>query len=169
MELSFVDLLLFLLVLSFSTVVVLAKDTLVSAFALLLTFVALAGIFFQVGALFLSVIQVMVYAGAVAILFIFVLMLMNLSDIKNYIPHYNYRKWFSFVGVICLGFLIFDFILAQSNLHQDQIAKTSLIVLFESLFVRFMAAFELATVLLLAVVVSVVFLSKNQENLSKKE
>ena len=50
-----------------------------SALALVLTFFSLAGLFISLGAYFVAAVQVIVYAGAIMVLFLFVLMLLNLG------------------------------------------------------------------------------------------
>src|SRR5512140_1985735 len=57
--------------------VVLAANPIHSALALVFTLIATAGIFLTLSAQFLAVIQVIVYAGAIMVLFIFVIMLLN--------------------------------------------------------------------------------------------
>jgi NADH-quinone oxidoreductase subunit J len=60
--------------------VVAARNPLHSALSLIGTFVALAGVYALLSAHLLAAIQVLVYAGAVMVLFIFVIMLLNLKD-----------------------------------------------------------------------------------------
>ena len=59
--------------------VVTAKNPINSAIFLILTFLSLAGIYVLLNAHFLAVIQVLVYAGAIMVLFLFVIMLLNLN------------------------------------------------------------------------------------------
>jgi NADH-quinone oxidoreductase subunit J len=58
--------------------VVLTPNPIHSALALVFTFIATAALFLTLGAQFLAVVQVIVYAGAIMVLFIFVIMLLNL-------------------------------------------------------------------------------------------
>ena len=55
------------------------KNPIHSALALVLTFFSLAGLFISLGAYFVAAVQVIVYAGAIMVLFLFVLMLLNLG------------------------------------------------------------------------------------------
>ena len=61
-----------------SFVVVFSKDTIKSMLCLILSFILTAIIFLLLGSEFISLILVIVYAGAISILFIFVIMLLNL-------------------------------------------------------------------------------------------
>lgn len=62
-----------------AVVVVAARHPIHGAFALIATLFFMAGIFVQLDAHFIAVIQVLVYAGAVMVLFTFVIMLLNFS------------------------------------------------------------------------------------------
>ena len=55
------------------------KNPIHSALALVLTFFSLAGLFISLGAYFVAAVQVIVYAGAIMVLFLFVIMLLNLG------------------------------------------------------------------------------------------
>ena len=67
-----------LVALGSAVVVVAARRVVASALALVLCFLAVAGLFILQGAEFLGAVQVMVYAGSIVVLFVFVLMLANL-------------------------------------------------------------------------------------------
>lgn len=59
--------------------VVLSKNPVRSALSLVVTFLAVAALYITLSAQFLAAVQVMVYAGAIMVLFLFVIMLLNLS------------------------------------------------------------------------------------------
>src|SRR5580658_4523875 len=56
------------------------RNPVTSAMFLVLTIVAMAGLFVQLHAFFLAAVQVLVYAGAVMVLFVFVIMLLDLKE-----------------------------------------------------------------------------------------
>jgi NADH-quinone oxidoreductase subunit J len=62
--------------------VIALKNPVHSALALVLTFFSLAGLFILLGAHFVAAVQVIVYAGAIMVLFLFVIMLLNLGAIQ---------------------------------------------------------------------------------------
>ena len=62
-----------------SLFVVFQKSPLYSALFLILTFLSMAGLYLMLGAEFVAIIQIIVYAGAVMVLFLFVIMLLNLD------------------------------------------------------------------------------------------
>jgi NADH-quinone oxidoreductase subunit J len=62
-----------------SLAVVANKNPVVSAMALVSAFLSVAGIYLTIGATFLTAVQILVYAGAIMVLFLFVIMLLNLE------------------------------------------------------------------------------------------
>jgi NADH-quinone oxidoreductase subunit J len=60
------------------------KNPVHSAVYLVVTFVAIAAIYVQLGADFLFAVQVLVYAGGIMVLFLFVIMLVNLEETRRY-------------------------------------------------------------------------------------
>ncbi len=100
----------------FSTITVLSSIAVISSrnpvhsvLFLILAFVNSAGIFVLAGAEFLAMILLIVYVGAVAVLFLFVVMMLNinLDEIKNQIKKYFYSSLL--VGSVLLAELIFSF------------------------------------------------------------
>ncbi|MGH7459100.1 MAG: NADH-quinone oxidoreductase subunit J family protein [Longimicrobiaceae bacterium] len=67
------------------------KNPVASALWLIGTFFALAAIYTLLGAFFIGVIQVLVYAGAIMVLFLFVIMLLNLGN--QYQPDFRGKFW----------------------------------------------------------------------------
>ena len=60
-----------------------SRNPVTSAMFLVMTIISMAGLFVLLHAFFLAVIQVMVYAGAVIVLFLFVIMLMDIDQEEN--------------------------------------------------------------------------------------
>ena len=67
--------------------VVVSKNTVHSVFFLILDFISISCLFIMIGAEFLGMIMLIVYVGAVAVLFLFVVMMLNVAQQKN--------QWFS--------------------------------------------------------------------------
>ena len=68
----------------FSAIMVVAsKNTVYSVFYLILDFISISCLFIMIGAEFLGMIMLIVYVGAVAVLFLFVVMMLNVSGIKD--------------------------------------------------------------------------------------
>jgi NADH-quinone oxidoreductase subunit J len=66
-----------------SIMVVVSKNTVYSVFFLILDFISISILFIMIGAEFLGMIMLIVYVGAVAVLFLFVVMMLNVSEIKS--------------------------------------------------------------------------------------
>ena len=66
-----------------STMVIVSRNTVYSVFFLILVFVTISFLFIMIGAEFLGMIMLIVYVGAVAVLFLFVVMMLNVTEIVN--------------------------------------------------------------------------------------
>jgi len=63
--------------------VIVSKNTVHSVFFLILDFITISCLFLMIGAEFLGLIMLIVYVGAVAVLFLFVVMMLNVTQQKN--------------------------------------------------------------------------------------
>jgi NADH-quinone oxidoreductase subunit J len=138
-----------------------SRNPVTSAMFLVLTIVSLAGLFVVLEAYFLAAVQVLVYAGAVIVLFLFVIMLLNLKEEE--------RRRFSKImtGLAALAVVslagIFIRALLASKLSAGLAPATlkgETIPLGKALFTQFLLPFEVVSVLLLVAMVGVVLLSK---------
>ncbi len=155
-----IDIVLTILTIIFSLMVVFSKRTVVSAFSLLVALLCVAMIYFQLGSNFLAAIQVLVNAGAVAILFVFVMMLINLDAIKVK-REKNLPKLIVSTLTILIAMGVFALILNNNIeiLGADRLTENNMLDLFQKLFTMYYLPFELATVLMLAAIVSAVVLT----------
>lgn len=69
-----------------------AKHPVVSAMSLVFNFLMLAGLYLTMNAQFISVMQILVYAGAIMVLVIFTIMLLNLSDEAKFKYNFDFRR-----------------------------------------------------------------------------
>ena len=82
-----------------------SRNPVTSAMFLVLTIISMAGLFVLLHAFFLAAVQVLVYAGAVMVLFLFVIMLLDLKEELR-----RKLKLFSLVaGLISVGAILFTF------------------------------------------------------------
>src|SRR6516162_1329699 len=72
-----------LLMLIFGAAVVVNRNPVASALNLVVSFLGLAALFISLNAYFIGIIQVLVYAGAVMVLFLFIIMLLDLPSIQR--------------------------------------------------------------------------------------
>src|SRR5215203_2458872 len=131
-----------------------------SAMFLVLAIGSLAGLFVLLHAFFLAAIQVLVYAGAVMVLFLFVIMLLNLKEEERR----KVKKFGLVAGVICVTAIlaIFAYSLASVRLPSDSAPtlEGATLPLGRLLFTQYVLPFEIVSILLLVAMVGVVLLSK---------
>ena len=84
-----------------ATMVTISRNTIYSVFFLILVFVSVSILFIMIGAEFLGMIMLIVYVGAVAVLFLFVVMMLNISEQTRKQPD---RK--GFINNISVGLIV---------------------------------------------------------------
>ena len=153
--------------------VVISRSPVASLLFMVATLASVAGIYVLFEAHFLAAIQVLVYAGAIMVLFLFVIMLLNLGH--DYRADLKYGLWslLAFVvvgltaGVLAQGFMD----VGDTGFRQDgaEVAaaldaavreKGAAGVIADPLFTDYVVAFELMGLLLLVAIVAAVVLAK---------
>lgn len=154
---------------AFALVTVLKRNPAVGAFSLVLVFFSFAGIYAILGAHLISALQVVVYAGAIMVLFIFVIMLLNADspslDLDR--SHWGLRI-VSLAGCATLfAFFVWAFhhgTLAtdQAGISQEQIVAMggNTRVMSTLLFTEYLYPFEVTSALILAGIVGSITLAK---------
>lgn len=88
--------------------VVLSRDTINSALFLIGNLLATAGIFLLLKAQFIAIIQVLIYGGAIMVLFLFVIMLLNLGGEEKILSKFRVGYFFAFLfSVLILAQLLY--------------------------------------------------------------
>ncbi len=139
--------------------VILGRNPVNSAMFLVLTMISLASLFILLHAFFLAAVQVIVYAGAVLVLFVFVIMLLDLKD--------EQRRKIKTLGavlgaasVLAIGFTFWRS-LSQGALPASPVVNEGgTLELGRILFTSYTLPFEILSVLLLVAMVGVILLSK---------
>jgi len=150
------------LALSSAIYMVFARNPLYSILSLIVTFFSIAGMYVILNAQFLGIIQIIVYTGAVMVLFLYILMMLNLSS-KNESRKKNYIK---FIGIISSGILLLGLLSAYRGVSGSaKIAVSDNGVglvknLGKLLFNEYVLPFELASVLILTAIISAVLIGK---------
>ena len=141
-----------------------SRNPVTSAMFLVLTIVWLAGLFVLLQAFFLAAVQVLVYAGAVMVLFLFVIMLLDLkAEERRHVRLLGGLGGMIVVGAIAAVFLR---ILSHNPLQIEGGTATSPTVpnsstpLYHLLFTHYLLPFEIVSLILLVAMVGVVLLSK---------
>ena len=150
--------------------VVFSKNPVHSVLYLILTFFAIAGHYILLNAQFLAAVHVIVYAGAIMVLFLYVIMLLNLNQESE--PHKS--VFLKFTATICAGlFLVIlvgslkgtELMIApETTLTDIGVVKSLGRVLFKD----YLFPFEISSVLLLASMVGAVMLGKPEKNQDTK-
>ncbi len=86
-----------------AVMVILQRNPVNSALYLILNFFCLGGLYLTLNAQFIAMVQVLVYAGAIMVLFVFVIMLLNLGDDRRLREHLGVRTYFGIGFSIALG------------------------------------------------------------------
>jgi NADH-quinone oxidoreductase subunit J len=154
-----------LLAIGSALMVITSKNPVYSVLFLIATFFAISGHYILMNAQFLAVVNLIVYAGAIMVLFLFVIMLMNLNTETE--PQKN--KWMKFAGTIAGGCLLLIFIAAlkdadtKSTMVLMKDGETGLIQnLGKTLFNDYVVPFEISSVLFLSAMVGAVVLGKKE-------
>jgi NADH-quinone oxidoreductase subunit J len=151
--------------------VVFQKNPIYSAVFLIQTMVSLAVLYVLLHAQFVAAVQVMVYAGAIMVIFVFVIMLLNLN--KDDLEGDRNKLPMQKPAAIILGLMLVVMIgvIMTRTIYQgaqgeytpevmDQIGNTQLVG--KMLFTKYVLPFEIASILLFAAIVGAIVLAKKQ-------
>ena len=155
-----------LVALGSAVIVVAARRVVASALALVLCFLAVAGLFFLQGAEFLGAVQVLLYAGSIVVLFVFVVMLANLRGEEG-------GDWSGLpaIGATLLGGVVFAQLLAVIGRARGWLAAPSsglapgeghVQVLGKVLFREYLLPFEVLSVILLAALFGLIVIGRRK-------
>ena len=171
----------------FSTIAVISaimvtasKNTVHSVFFLILDFISISCLFIMIGAEFLGMIMLIVYVGAVAVLFLFVVMMLNVAQQKN--------QWFASkdsskhipVGLIISTLIFFEIIIViggwkykpeifdiNNSFAQNSISNTH--SLGQILYTDYIHVFQISGMILLVAMVGAIVLTFRQRSGVKKQ
>jgi NADH-quinone oxidoreductase subunit J len=144
---------------------IITKNPVYSVLSLILTFFSIAGHYFLMNAQFLAAVHIIVYAGAIMVLFLYVIMMLNLNKIEEEKKSILIKS-LSVVAACILGFVLLA--VARRTDELTVIAQTTngnagtVENLGKALYRDFLLPFELASVLFLGAMVGAVYLSKKE-------
>ncbi|HVW67901.1 MAG TPA: NADH-quinone oxidoreductase subunit J [Steroidobacteraceae bacterium] len=146
--------------------VIVARNPVYSALLLVLCFVTSAAIWLLIEAEFLAVVLVLVYVGAVMVLFLFVVMMLdiNLDELRHGFTRFAWLGWITAGAVI---FEIVGVVWSRTNLGIDPTKSparvpadySNTLELGQALYTKYFYPFELAAVLLLVAIVAAISLT----------
>jgi NADH-quinone oxidoreductase subunit J len=151
-----------------SVLVVTRKNPVHSVLWMLVLFLHIAGLYLFLNAEFLAAVQIIVYAGAILVLFLFVIMLLNLR--KDEVEEKFHRQWpvSAGLGVILLILVVLTVrkISVLPPLGEFSIAAVkaegSIMTIGKVLFTRYLLPFEIASLILLVAIIGAVILAKKK-------
>jgi NADH-quinone oxidoreductase subunit J len=145
--------------------VVALKNPVYSALALLVMFFHVAGLFVTLHAEFLAIIQILVYAGAILVLYLFVVMLLNLKREEHF---HSQLIVGLFLGCVLFAEAVLLVLKGETTLGNNLVAADTTVELTrgntesigELLYTTYLFPFEVASLILLVAMVGAVILTK---------
>jgi NADH-quinone oxidoreductase subunit J len=138
-----------------------SRSPVTSAMFLVLTIISMSGLFVLLHAFFLAAVQILVYAGAVMVLFLFVIMLLDLKEEQR-----RKIKFFGLVaGLVSVGTVVSIFVKSLASIKPNAVESTlegDTYALGKLLFTQYTLPFEIVSVLLLVAMIGVILLSKKK-------
>jgi NADH-quinone oxidoreductase subunit J len=134
-----------------------------SALFLLVNFCCLAGLYLLLNAQFVAVVQAIIYAGAIVVLFLFVVMLLGMERAEE-TPDLRRYQWIVGVllGVLLLAGVVWALIPAQAETVPALARTDNVRQVGEALLTRFAIPFEMTSVVLLVAIIGAVVLAKKR-------
>ena len=159
-----------------SLAVISAKNTIHAVFFLILDFVSVSCLFIMLGAEYLGMLTLIVYVGAVAVLFLFVVMMLNvnLGDLKS--GFLSYLPFGGFIGVILLIEIV---MMIGTWKYKDTFIKTSEINISNDLsnteaignvlYTEYLHYFQISGLILLVAMIGAILLTFRRKNNLKRQ
>ncbi|HET8864774.1 MAG TPA: NADH-quinone oxidoreductase subunit J [Gracilimonas sp.] len=145
---------------------VINKNVVNSALFLVFNLVSLAGIFLILNAQFLAIIQILVYAGAIMVLFLFVIMLLNVEDEEKLFDKFRIKYFLTFflaIGVMGQIFYSFAGVTELLPAISEQMAAIGTVeAVGDVLYTDYLLPFELTAILLTAAVVGALMIAQHK-------
>ena len=156
--------------------VILFKNPVYSAISLILSFITSAALWLLLEAEFLAIVLILVYVGAVMVLFLFVVMMLNIDDVVRTSKFNKMAPFGLFIGLIIVAELItliwirsdqFSMASVPTGVLDNSVSNTTL--LGTTLFTDYLYSFEIAGfILLLAIIVSISLTMRRREGLKRQ-
>jgi NADH-quinone oxidoreductase subunit J len=148
--------------------ILIQRHPIYSALSLILTFIALAGIYLQMHAEFIAVMQIVIYTGAIMVLFVFVIMLLNVRAEEKIPDRVHVVRYFGIPLVLLLvvevGLLVSRSVSSEAiSVGTASINLTSNTQLIgKALYTQYALPFEVTSILLLVAIVGAIIMAKKE-------
>ncbi|MBI5374897.1 MAG: NADH-quinone oxidoreductase subunit J [Candidatus Schekmanbacteria bacterium] len=147
-----------------SAIMVITREEIVhSALYLVLGFFGVAGIYIQLRAQFIAAVQILVYAGGIMVLYLFVILLVNKRVTETAKPHTAFKFLSSIVGVTLLFEFFYIFVRSGkviSSVFSGSYLQGTVENIGIQLYTKYLFQFELVSLVLLAAMVGAIILSR---------
>jgi len=155
-------LILFVGTLTTAALVVFLNRTVYAALALIAMMLGLTGIFIVIQAPFVALIQLFIYAGAIMVLFLYVIMLVNPRHDEPLLPPLLTRRWLAVTLAVFLGLLLAAWsVYALARAGDSVVFQTVAVAdLANVMFSKYLLPFELTSVLLLIAIVGAILIAR---------
>ncbi len=143
------------------------RNPITSALYLIVNFFSISAIYLMLRSQFVAIIQIIVYAGAIMVLFLFVIMLLNMHESKRLTESVTYKK----LSAVILSLLLFSSLAITSYFafmgkHKTMNPNAEALGTVESvgreLYTTFSFPFELVSFILLAAIVGAIILAQKK-------
>jgi NADH-quinone oxidoreductase subunit J len=150
-----------------SVLVITRRNPVHSVITMVLLFFHIAGLYLTLNAEFLAAIQVIVYAGAILVLFLFVILLLNLREElleRRYVGPWPLGSLAAIGLFLMFLFSLKGFRLGPLGTFTDEVIKahTNTKVLGEFLYIEYLYPFEVVSVVLLVAIIGAIVLAKKR-------
>jgi NADH-quinone oxidoreductase subunit J len=151
-----------------AVMLIVAREPIHSALSLILVMISLAVLYLLLGAEFISAVQIIVYAGAIMVLFVFVIMLLN-AGVEERTDFSKLAKW---IGPILAFFMIVELGVWLSRSAIGRVVATgspesyppaSTVGLSRMIFQQYLLPFEATSILILIAIIGALVLAKKGE------
>ena len=150
---------------------VMRKNPVTCAVSLIITFISFAGLYILLNAHFIAAIQILVYAGAIMVLFLFVIMLLDLKREEDFLSRLKAQKFFGIALAVIILAEVFaaissinGMLLTRSIYSAENIVEAggNTKVIGRLLFTDYLLPFEVTSILLIVAIIGAVFLGKKE-------
>lgn len=152
--------------------VILQRNPIYSAIGLIVVLCSLAALFLTLSAQFIAAMQIIVYAGAIMVLFVFVIMLLNVREEETRVDKQKYLKWLAaplFLGLLAEVMAVVRYVnlapqplpSAGANAGAPQLGTVESIA--RGMFTDYVIPFEAASVLILMAIVGSMLLARRDK------
>lgn len=143
--------------------VIIQRNAVRSALFLLVNFCCLAGLYLLLNAQFVALVQVIIYAGAIVVLFLFVVMLLGMENAEE-APDPRRYQWIAGVllGTLLLAGVVWALIVTVGGSVQPLVRTDNVREIGAAMLTDFAVPFELASIVLLVAIIGAVVLAKQR-------